>query len=79
VELRHILLDIGDYGAVTLLGFVDGGRVFESEAFQLTTKDWKFGAGGGMALRVLQSALLTFNFAGGPDGLVFSMGSGWGF
>ena len=70
---------MGDYGAVTLLGFVDGGRVFEREKFSLTTSGWEVGGGGGVALRVLQSALLTFNFAGGPDGFTFSMGTGWSF
>ena len=79
LEVRHNLLDVGDYGAVTLLGFVDGARVFEREEFSLTAAGWKVGGGGGVALRVLQSALLTFNFAGGPDGFAFSMGTGWSF
>ena len=79
LELRHDLFDFGDYGAVTLLGFVDGGRVFESEDFRVTGSEWRLGGGGGVALRVLQAALLTFNFAGGPDGFVFSMGNGWSF
>jgi hypothetical protein len=78
-EVRHNLLDVGDYGAVTLLGFVDGGRVFEGEDFSFTTRVWMVGGGGGVALRVLRSSLLTFNFAGGPDGFVFSMGTGWAF
>jgi outer membrane protein assembly factor BamA len=78
-EVRHNLLDVGDYGAVTLLGFVDGGRVFESEDFRLTTSGWEIGAGGGVGLRVLRSSLLIFNFAGGPEGFRFSMGTGWAF
>lgn len=79
LEVRHNLLDVGDYGAVTLIGFVDGGRVFEDEDFNFTTKDWKVGGGGGVALRVLRSSLLVFNFAGGPAGFTFSMGTGWSF
>ena len=79
VEVRHNLLDVGDYGAVTLIGFVDGGRVFEAEDFSLTTSGWKVGGGGGVALRVLRSSLLVFNFAGGPAGFTFSMGTGWAF
>jgi len=78
-EVRHNLLDVGDYGAVTVIGFVDGGRVFENEDFSLTTRDWKVGGGGGVALRVLRSSLLVFNFAGGPAGFTFSMGTGWAF
>ena len=78
-EVRHNLLDVGDYGAVTLIGFVDGGRVFDAEDFSLTTSEWKVGGGGGVALRVLRSSILVFNFAGGPAGFTFSMGTGWAF
>jgi outer membrane protein assembly factor BamA len=78
-EVRHNLLDVGDYGAVTLIGFVDGGRVFAEEDFSLTTTGWKVGGGGGVALRVLRTSLLVFNFAGGPAGFTFSMGTGWAF
>lgn len=78
-EVRHNLLDVGDYGAVTLIGFVDGGRVFEEEKFELSASEWKVGGGGGVALRVLRSSILVFNFAGGPAGFTFSMGTGWAF
>ncbi|HWA59304.1 MAG TPA: BamA/TamA family outer membrane protein [Gemmatimonadales bacterium] len=78
-ELRHNLLDLGDFGAFTLFGFVDAGRVFEQEDFKLTTEDMKVGAGGGLAIRILRFTIWTFNFAGGPDGFQFSAGSGWSF
>jgi hypothetical protein len=78
-ELRHNLLDLGDFGAFTLFGFVDAGRVFEQEKFELTTRDMKVGAGGGLAIRLLRFTIWTFNFAGGPDGFQFSAGSGWAF
>lgn len=79
LEIRHNLLDVGDYGAVTLVAFADAGRVFGSDGIRWTLDGWKAGGGGGVALRVLRSALLTFNFAGGPDGFTFSMGNGWAF
>jgi hypothetical protein len=78
LEVRHDLLPFGDLGAVTLLGFLDVGRVFD-EDFRLTTEDLKVGGGGGFAIRVLRSSVLTFNFAGGPDGFQFSLGNGWMF
>lgn len=78
-EVRHNLLDLGDFGAFTLIGFVDAGRVFEQEDFKLTTKDMKVGAGGGLAIRILRFSVWTFNFAGGPDGFQFSSGTGWSF
>ena len=79
LEVRHDLLPFGDLGAVTLLGFVDAGRVFEQEGFSFTTKHMKVGGGGGFALRIFRSTIFTFNFAGGPDGFNFSVGNGWMF
>jgi len=78
LEVRHDLLSFGDLGAITLIGFTDAGRVFE-ENFRLTADDLKVGGGGGVALRILRSTIFTFNFAGGPDGFNFSVGSGWMF
>jgi outer membrane protein assembly factor BamA len=79
LEVRHDLLAFGDLGAITLLAFTDVGRVFEQENFKLTTKGLKVGGGGGIAVRVLRSSILNFNFAGGPDGFNFSFGMGWMF
>jgi hypothetical protein len=79
LEVRHDLLPFGDLGAITLIAFVDAGRVFEEEGFRLTTKDMKVGGGGGFALRILRSTIITFNFAGGPDGFNYSVGNGWAF
>jgi outer membrane protein assembly factor BamA len=79
LEVRHDLLPFGDLGAITLLAFLDAGRVFEEESFRLTTDDLHVGGGGGIALRILRSTIFTFNFAGGPDGFNFSVGNGWMF
>jgi outer membrane protein assembly factor BamA len=79
LEVRHDLIAFGDLGAVTLIGFVDAGRVFQGENFRLTTDDLKVGGGGGLGLRILRSTIFTFNFAGGPDGFNYSVGSGWMF
>ncbi len=79
LEVRHDLLAFGDLGAITLMAFTDAGRVFQGESFKLTTEDLKVGGGGGVALRILRSSIFTFNFAGGPDGFNFSVGTGWMF
>ncbi len=79
LEVRHDLLPFGDLGAITLLAFLDAGRVFEEESFRLTTADVHVGGGGGIALRLLRSTIFTFNLAGGPDGFKFSVGNGWMF
>jgi outer membrane protein assembly factor BamA len=79
LEVRHDLLPFGDLGAITLLAFVDAGRVFEGENFRLTTERMKVGGGGGIALRILRSSIFVFNYARGPDGGNFSVGNGWMF
>ncbi len=79
LEVRHDVLPFGDLGALTLIAFLDAGRVFEEESFKLTTDDMHVGGGGGIALRILRSTIFTFNFAGGPDGFNFSVGNGWMF
>ncbi len=79
LEVRHDVLPFGDLGALTLIAFLDAGRVFEGESFRLTTQDLHVGGGGGIALRLLRSTIFTFNFAGGPDGFNFSVGNGWMF
>ncbi|MGI9041570.1 MAG: BamA/TamA family outer membrane protein [Gemmatimonadales bacterium] len=79
LEVRHDVLAFGDLGAITLMAFVDAGRVFEEESFRLTTEDMHVGGGGGIGLRILRSTIFTFNFAGGPDGFNFSVGNGWMF
>ncbi|MGH7562601.1 MAG: BamA/TamA family outer membrane protein [Gemmatimonadales bacterium] len=79
LEVRHNLLDAGDYGGVTIVAFTDLGRVFESEDFTLSLSDLLVGYGGGLGFRILRQALLVLNFAGGPDGFNFSMGQGWAF
>jgi len=78
-EVRHDLLPFGDLGAISLIAFLDAGRVFETENFRLTTEDLKVGGGGGVAFRILRSTIITLNFAGGPDGFNFSVGNGWMF
>lgn len=79
LEVRHDVLPFGDLGALTVVAFVDAGRVFEGESFRLTTNDLHVGGGGGVALRLLRSTIFVFNFAGGPDGFNFSLSNGWMF
>jgi hypothetical protein len=79
VEVRHDVLPFGDLGALSVVAFLDAGRVFEGESFRLTADDLHVGGGGGVALRILRSTIFVFNFAGGPDGFNFSLSNGWMF
>jgi len=76
LEYRQDILNFGDFGAISALGFFDAGMVQENEA---ESNKLHIGGGGGLALRILRSTVLQFNFAGGPDGFLFSMGTGWSF
>lgn len=77
LEYRQDILNFGDFGAITALGFLDGGLVQENA--EAESNKLHVGGGAGLALRILRSTVLQFNFAGGPDGFQFSMGTGWVF
>jgi hypothetical protein len=92
LELRHDILNMGDFGAITAIAFVDGGRVFadtnstslilltdreRAGRLRLTLDDWQWGAGGGIALRVLRAATLTITASGGDGETRWYVGSGW--
>jgi hypothetical protein len=79
LEVRHALIDAGDFGAVGLIAFVDAGRVFPEHGLSLTTNDMLVTAGGGLMLRIFKAGVMTLNFAGGRDGYVFSSTTGWSF
>ena len=71
------LLGAVAFGAIGVVGFLDAGRV--QEGYEGESNDLRVGGGGGIFLRILRSTQLGINFAGGPDGFLFSMGTGWTF
>jgi hypothetical protein len=79
LEARQAVKDFQGFGAVGVLGFVDGGRAFETEDWTLTFDDWTVGGGGGVWLRVLQGSVLQFTagFAEGESFLGFR--TAWSF
>ena len=79
LEVRHDILNLESLGAITAIGFVDAGRVFEGEPFKLTTTGLKWSGGAGIGLRLLRSIIFTFNLAKSHDGWNFSTGTGWLF
>jgi len=83
-EVRQDILNLGDYGALSALVFFDAGSVSEWSGDAAADASYDsatlhLGGGGGLVLRILRSTVLTFNFAGGGDGFLFSMGTGWAF
>jgi outer membrane protein assembly factor BamA len=79
LEVRQTILDVGDFGAAGLIGFIDFGRVFPGGELSLTTDGMVVTGGGGLLFRALKAGIMTLNFAGGPDGFVFSATTGWAF
>ncbi|TFH67051.1 MAG: hypothetical protein E4G90_00360 [Gemmatimonadales bacterium] len=76
-EVRQDILNLGDFGAFTAVGFLDAGRVAEDGLQE--SSDFHVGGGAGLAIRILRSTVLTLNFAWGGDGFLYSMGTGWSF
>lgn len=79
LEVRQTILDVGDFGAAGVIGYLDVGRVFPVDEFSLTTEGMKLGGGGGLLFRALKGGIMTLNFGWGEDGYVFSATTGWAF
>ena len=79
LEVRQTILDVGDFGAAGLIAFLDVGRVFPEGELSLTTDGMVVTGGGGLMFRALKAGVMSLNFAGGPDGFVFSATTGWAF
>lgn len=78
-DLRYSLYEIPTLLRLSLVGFVDAGRVFPAGGLDLTTQDLKVGAGGGVMLKFLRAGVLGLTLAGGPDGAVFDVHTAWSF
>lgn len=92
-EARFDLINIGEIGAVTLVGFVDGSKpLFGDDDFPQqaslmsagtgtglagSSDEWTWAAGGGIAIRVLRAATLTVTAARANQNTRWYVGSGW--
>ena len=73
------MFDVPTLIRLSLVGFVDAGRVFPAGDFKVTTQDLKVGAGGGLMLRLLRAGVLGLTVGGGPDGVVVDAHTQWSF
>lgn len=78
-EVRHWLWTWRPGFEVGVLGWVDGGRVFEGEGFALTLDGWSVGAGGGVAIRALRTNIFTATLGASREGPNLTFKSGWMF
>jgi hypothetical protein len=78
-EVRHWLYTWRPGFQLGVIGWVDAGRVFEAEGFELTLREWTVGAGAGVAFRVLRTNIFTITYGGGGEGGNLAFKAGWMF
>lgn len=78
-EVRQELKNVRDVAQVMVVGFLDAGRVFEAESFDLTTSGLKVSGGAGVGVKLLRASLFLFNVARGPYGWQTTVSNGWMF
>lgn len=76
-DLRYDAYAIPTLVRVTILGFVDAGRVFEPGPFRLTTHGMSVGGGGGLFVQLGRAGILGGTAGVGPDGLEIQFHSRW--
>lgn len=86
-EARLDILNVGELGAITVFGFVDGARVSEEAVVfpagttasrpPLPTNEWIWGPGGGVAIRVLRAAVLNVSVARAEGETRWYISNGW--
>jgi hypothetical protein len=79
LELRREVFTSRNALSVSVIGFVDVGRVFEGERIRLTTDDLRAGPGVGVAVRILRSTTIVTTAAHGIDGMRFAVTGGWAY
>jgi hypothetical protein len=69
---------LGQHMGAQMVGFVDGGRVFDSVA-DTTLRGWKVSGGAGFALAWNLATVIRFDYGIGWEGSVFYMEIGHQF
>ncbi len=77
VELRYDILYYPRLIELTVIGWMDAGRVFQDEGYELTLDGLQVGGGGGVMLRLRRNAVLGLTLGTGPDGLVAQFHTRW--
>ena len=82
IDVRYALFAIPTLYRVSLLGFLDAGRVFddvEGEDFEVTTSGLKVGAGSGLFFQLGRAGIAGFTVGIGPDGVSTDLHTKWTF
>ena len=78
-DARYMISGAPQIGTVSLLGFVDVGRVFQPPDDEFTLKGLHVGAGLGPILTIGRNGIIGMTFAWGPDKLIVQTHSSWMF
>jgi len=82
IDVRYALFAIPTLYRVSLLGFLDAGRVFDDvdgEDFEVTTNGLKVGVGSGLFFQIGRAGLAGFTVGVGPDGVATHFYTTWTF
>jgi outer membrane protein assembly factor BamA len=77
LDLRYDLYAVPTLARLTLVGFVDAGRVFEGEDFRFTSRGMKVGGGGGVFFQIGRAGILGSTLGYGPDGFTLQAHTRW--
>jgi outer membrane protein assembly factor BamA len=73
LDVRYDLLAEPTLFRVTLVGFVDVGRVFPASEFRLTSEDLKWGGGAGLIVQLFRAAIIGGTVGIGPENRVLAL------
>ena len=79
VEVRYTVSAIPTLYRLSLVGFLDAGRVFEAEDFRITGEGLKVGGGTGLMFQIGRAGVAGFTVGLGPDGIESDFHSRWTF
>jgi outer membrane protein assembly factor BamA len=79
LEARYTIAAFPTVYRISVIGFLDAGRVFQQEDFRITTDGLKVGGGTGVFIQVGRAGVVGFTVGRGPDGFVTDAHSRWTF
>ena len=77
LDLQFTPFEIPTLARLVFVGFLDAGRVFQTEDLRITTEGLQVGGGGGFLFNFFRNAVLGMTLGGGPDGLVLQAHTRW--
>lgn len=82
LDIRYDLMALPTLYRVTLVGFLDAGRIFqreENDDFRLTTEDLKVGGGLGLTVQLFRAAIIGGSAGLGSDGVTLNVYTRWAY